>query len=103
MQIIIKYYLIMSDYLSLKKKLFQLNYKENFGEESLPLVRKLLVDLLKASEAHSLLKKQLEVANRSFMESKISVSNEDLKNANLILEKENNKLHESLLKKELII
>ena len=47
----------MSDYLSLKKKLFQLNYKENFGEESLPLVRKLLVDLLKASEAHSLLKK----------------------------------------------
>ena len=37
------------------------------------------------------------------MDSKINVSNEDLKNANLIMEKENNKLHESLLKKELII
>lgn len=69
----------------------------------MPLVKKLLIDLLKASEAHSLLKKQLEVANRSFMDSKLNVSMEDLKNANLILEKENNKLHESLLKKELVI
>lgn len=37
------------------------------------------------------------------MDSKINVSMEDLKNANLILEKENNKLHESLLKKEIVI
>jgi hypothetical protein len=46
----------MQEYISLKNQLFELNYRENFGQESLPLVKRLIGELLKAFELHKKLK-----------------------------------------------
>lgn len=80
-----------------------LNYKEPFDDHSAPLINKLLNDLLKASEAYQVQKKQLELVSKNKMESQIDLSVNDLKKVNVLLEKENNEVHSRLIKQEQLI
>ena len=73
------------------------------GEDSVSLVNKLLNDLVKASEAYQIQKRQMEILSRDKLNSSLDISKNDLKSANMLLEKENNEIHEKLINQDALI
>lgn len=94
----------MTDYLTVKKKLKALNYNGFFTEESTGIIDRLLQDLIKASEAYQLVKKQLCESEKQKPSLKtMNLTEIQLQTAITTLQKENNELHEQLLNKEELI
>lgn len=81
--------------LLLKKKLKALNYPTDFGDDSAPTIERLLTDLIKASEAYQMLKRENTKTGDLPKQSE-----KTLQNHIILLEKENNELHSRLIKIE---
>jgi centrosomal protein CEP135 len=82
---------------SLRKRLDQLGYRHPLGIESLPLVERLFADLVHTTE--SLKKAKLEGSKAPVDNGRVDGRVEAYKSDNAKLVKENNQLHQQLIKK----
>ena len=82
---------------SLRKRLDQLGYRHPLGIESLPLVERLFADLVHTTE--SLKKSKLETSKAPPENGRVDGRVEAYKSDNAKLVKENNQLHQQLIKK----
>ena len=80
----------------LRKRLDQMGYRQPLGVESLPLVERLFSDLLHTTE--SLKKAKLESSKVAKSGSGVPSSQEPYRSDNAKLVKENNELHQQLIK-----
>ena len=81
-------------YGSIEKKLKSLGYKSNFHPEDAELVKSLLDDLIKVSDAYQYMKKTPEI---NINTDKLYFSSKDTRLIENLLERENDSLHEELI------
>lgn len=83
---------------NLRKRLDQLGYRQTLGLESLPLVEKLFADLVHTTD--SLKNAKLELGKQTTESNDVETAIEPYKSDNAKLVKENNDLHQQLIKQK---
>ena len=83
---------------NLRKRLDQLGYRQTLGLESLPLVEKLFADLVHTTE--SLKNAKLDLGKKEVQSKDFDSAVEPYKSDNAKLVKENNDLHQQLIKQK---
>ena len=83
---------------NLRKRLDQLGYRQTLGLESLPLVEKLFADLVHTTD--SLKNAKLELGKQTTESNDVESAIEPYKSDNAKLVKENNDLHQQLIKQK---